>query len=179
MGKSSSIRHYINSHDRPAAHTVADTSASTPVEDLLALRKLRKLQQGQGIDLERFNRGEEAKRKTEPDIEFDKFGLKTKSATPELEDENARAARKVRSNNFTGQTNALDVDKHMMAFIEKEMAKRKGEEGESEASKDEDPEALLFALAERYRMEKKLEEGNVTNSLGMLSAVPEVDLGME
>ncbi len=31
----------------------------------------------------------------------------------ELEDENERAKRLVRSNNFTQQTNALDVDKHM------------------------------------------------------------------
>lgn len=157
---------------------VTDTSASTPVEDLLTLRKFRKSQQGQGIDLDRLNRGEKSKRKTSPDVEYDKFGL-ANSATPEVEDESARAARKVRSNNFTGQTNALDTDKHMLAFIEKEMAKRKGDGLVSEQKEDEDPEAVLFALAERYRHEKKLEEGNVTNSAGMLSAVSEVDLGME
>jgi hypothetical protein len=41
-------------------------------------------------------------------------------------------------NSFTKQTNALDVDKHMMKYIEEEMKKRKGEAGESEdSSKDQ------------------------------------------
>lgn len=73
----------------------------------------------------------------------------------------------------------LKVTDGRMAFIEKEMAKRKGEEGTAEETADSDPEAVLFALAERYKEQKRLEEGNVTSSLGMLSAVPEVDLGME
>lgn len=35
-------------------------------------------------------------------------------------------------------------------------------------------------LDPRYKVERKVgEEGNVTNSLAMLTAIPEVDLGME
>ncbi len=40
-----------------------------------------------------------------------------------------------------------------------------------------DPYAELFRLSKAAQ--KKEEEGNVTNSLAMLTAIPEVDLGME
>lgn len=45
-----------------------------------------------------------------------------------------------------------------------------------------DPYAELFRMTERYKSQpekKDKEEGNVTNSLAMLTAIPEVDLGME
>lgn len=35
--------------------------------------------------------------------------------------------KKLKLDTFTTQTNALDVDKHMMAYIEQEMRKRRGE----------------------------------------------------
>jgi len=44
-------------------------------------------------------------------------------------------------------------------------------------TKDDDP---FDRLDPRYKNERKLgEEGSVTNSLAMLTAIPEVDLGME
>lgn len=68
-----------------------------------------------------------------------------------------------------------------MAYIETEMAKRKGltrEEAKKEAEAD-----ALFGLGERYNVKttqlREEQEGNLTNSLGMLSAIPEIDLGME
>lgn len=70
-----------------------------------------------------------------------------------------------------------------LAYIDKEMAKRKGiteVEGEKGPS---DPHGALFAIADRYEVGEKdvteEQEGTMKNSLGMLSAVPEVDLGME
>lgn len=46
-----------------------------------------------------------------------------------------------------------------------------------------DPYAELNRLADRYKVpkqaDKEKEEGNVTNSLAMLTAIPEVDLGMD
>lgn len=73
-----------------------------------------------------------------------------------------------------------------MAFIETEMQKRRGQAaeaadtGQSEAF---DPQAELYKIVEKYEMQEKQrkedEEGNVTNSLGMLTSIPEVDLGME
>ncbi|TXT13208.1 hypothetical protein VHUM_01609 [Vanrija humicola] len=152
------------------------------------MRKFRRAQQG--IELEKLNRGEGKKKKKGPvEIELDKFGLqpsaaglrKEKEAEPTTESE--RAAHKVRSNNFTQQTNALDVDKHMMAYIDKEMAKRKGEDTDEVQAEAADPREELYGLAERYQVEglkvDSDDEGNVTNSIGMLSAIPEIDLGME
>lgn len=44
-------------------------------------------------------------------------------------------------------------------------------------TEDDDP---FDHLDPRYKVERKLgEEGSVTNSLAMLTAIPEVDLGME
>jgi len=83
-----------------------------------------------------------------------------------------------------------------MAYIEAELAKRRGgqssrtgaEDGADDDSKPtayDDPQEELYAIAEKYRIEKKKsavdddDEGNVTTSLGMLTSIPEVDLGME
>ena len=54
-----------------------------------------------------------------------------------------------------------------------------------EPKKDEgqaDPLAEVFRITEKYKAQtqkKEQEEGSVTNSLAMLTAIPEVDLGME
>lgn len=65
-----------------------------------------------------------------------------------------------------------------MAYIEENLKIRRQQQDGSDTStggaKDE------FALSERWRTEKKTaDEGSVTNSMAMLTAIPEVDLGME
>ncbi|CAD6571047.1 MAG: hypothetical protein TREMPRED_000131 [Tremellales sp. Tagirdzhanova-0007] len=160
------------------------------IDELILLRKLRRSQPG--IDLEKFNRGEERRKGKKRDIDgaAEKFGIQTQRAKEgdkddEIEDENERAKRLVRSNNFTQQTNALDVDKHMLAYIESELQKRRGQGATEGIGGDEvyDPQAELYKIAERYKFEQRKkgedEEGNVTNSLGMLTSIPEVDLGMD
>lgn len=88
-----------------------------------------------------------------------------------------------------------------MAYIEAELAKRRQgptssattnpNQDTSNTNKAEiDPQEELYAIAEKYRLEKYKpnksrggvddeEGGNVTTSLGMLTSIPEVDLGME
>jgi hypothetical protein len=72
-----------------------------------------------------------------------------------------------------------------MAFIETELAKRRGGQVNDDPSKNgpADPQEELYRIAEKYRLEQKKprheEEGSVTTSLGMLTSIPEVDLGME
>ena len=64
-----------------------------------------------------------------------------------------------------------------MAYIEENMKLRRGE-----AAEDEDEDASMDPYAELFERSKKnqeKEEGSVTNSLAMLTAIPEVDLGME
>jgi hypothetical protein len=71
-----------------------------------------------------------------------------------------------------------------LAYIEEELSKRKGNtirEGES-VEQPYDPQEELFRIVEKYKLDvakKETEEGSVTNSLGMLTSIPEVDLGME
>lgn len=73
-----------------------------------------------------------------------------------------------------------------MAYIEEGIKKKRGEQGiqDDEEPQDDapyDPHEELFKIDERYRIQKKVanEEGSVTNSVAMLTAIPEVDLGME
>ena len=73
---------------------------------------------------------------------------------------------------------------YRLAYIEKEMAKRRGAAAEKGKAEEEafDPQAELFKITERYHIEKNTrleEEGSVTNSMGMLTTIPELDLGME
>ena len=115
----------------------------------------------------------------------------------EQEDAAAKARRAVRTNNFTQQTNALDVDKHMygpsfltcasssdsrihaprMAYIEENLRVRRQQDPSDPSTRDAKDD---FTLSERWKTERKTaNEGSVTNSLAMLTAIPEVDLGME
>ena len=70
-----------------------------------------------------------------------------------------------------------------MAYIEENMKRRRG--GQEEDKKDDGPAdqyAELFRIKGKYKANEKQkdqEDGNVTNSMAMLTAIPEVDLGME
>ena len=69
-----------------------------------------------------------------------------------------------------------------MAYIEENMKLKRGAKEEEKPDEGPaDPYAELFRLTDKYKADaqKKEEEGNVTNSLAMLTAIPEVDLGME
>lgn len=67
-----------------------------------------------------------------------------------------------------------------MNYIEENMRKRRGEVEEDEEEKPYDPHEELFRIDTTVPpSRKKGEEGSVGNSLAMLTAIPEVDLGME
>jgi hypothetical protein len=67
-----------------------------------------------------------------------------------------------------------------MAYIEENMQKRKGAQARDGVQGPADPYAELHALTKRYKQTKSpQEEGSVAGSLSMLTAIPEVDLGME
>ncbi|KIJ37428.1 hypothetical protein M422DRAFT_177999, partial [Sphaerobolus stellatus SS14] len=82
----------------------------------------------------------------------------------------------------TQQTNIVDVDKYMMEYIEENLRKRRGaatEEKKDEGPRDPFEELYRFNKYITQVKPKETEEGNVTNSLAMLTAIPEVDLGMD
>jgi len=179
-----------------------------PVSELLEISKFRRVRQG--IDASKLTKGDgKKKRRRKPDDEADmpQGGLRPgaqisdESDSDEAEDKATKMRRAVRANNFTQQTNALDVDKHMMAYIEENMKLRRSREQQSAGTSAEagmgstsevaagpstgaQPAAnaqddLFDNLDPRYKVERKLgEEGSVTNSLSMLTAIPEVDLGI-
>lgn len=85
----------------------------------------------------------------------------------------------------------------MMKYIEENMRKRYGHGSDDDEKKEEpwDPQAELYRVEPLFAAEAKIEppkavasastkkktneEGSVTNSTGMLTAIPEVDLGMD
>ncbi|VDB89941.1 unnamed protein product [Peniophora sp. CBMAI 1063] len=158
--------------------------ANLPLHELVELRKLRR--QREGIDATKLIAGETKKRRKRGPDEGEPgetYGLKTgvrpaEEAEDDTGDKDAKARRSVRQSNFTQQTNALDVDKHMMAYIEENMKKRRLGESSGEAAAGTSKDAAETPDQSDSKR-KTLEEGNVTNSASMLTAIPEVDLGMD
>ncbi|KAG1873582.1 hepatocellular carcinoma-associated antigen 59-domain-containing protein [Suillus subalutaceus] len=157
-----------------------DEDKSLPISELIELRKLRKSRQG--IDVSKLSKGDakKRKRKTAEDGQEIEGGLRAGARVDEEEaSTDAKARRAVRTSNFTQQTNVLDVDKHMMAYIEENLKIRSRPSDPSESKPGTNAQDQ-FSLSERWKGEKKAaDEGNVTNSMAMLTAIPEVDLGMD
>ncbi len=68
-----------------------------------------------------------------------------------------------------------------MAYIEENL-KIRSRPREAEENKPIDPQEALYDLAGHLKVSQQkttAEEGNVSNSISMLTAIPEVDLGME
>ncbi|KAJ3572272.1 hypothetical protein NP233_g3192 [Leucocoprinus birnbaumii] len=176
-----------------------DEEAGLPIAELIELRKLRRSRQG--IDVAKLNKGDAKRRRKraregeegegegegEPEEEAVKPGLRKGAAVDEDDEEankEARARRVVRANNFTQQTNVMDVDKHMMAYIEENLKVRsRPREEDGKDAGPLDPHEALYRIVDKFRMNKEAkangEEGSVTNSLTMLTAIPEVDLGLD
>ncbi|KAL9713104.1 hypothetical protein Ac2012v2_004345 [Leucoagaricus gongylophorus] len=168
--------------------------AGLPISDLIELRKLRRARQG--IDVTKLHKGdakrrqkraregeegEEEDKPVKPDL---KKGTTTVDEDDEEASKEARARRVVRTNNFTQQTNVMDVDKHMMAYIEDNLKVRsRPKENGKKYTNPSDPQEALYRIVDRFKVNKEMkangEEGSVTNSLTMLTAIPEVDLGLD
>lgn len=164
------------------------------ISDLIELRKLRRARQG--IDVTKLHKGdakrrqkraregeegEEEDKPVKPDL---KKGTTTVDEDDEEASKEARARRVVRTNNFTQQTNVMDVDKHMMAYIEDNLKVRsRPKENGKKCTNPSDPQEALYRIVDRFKVNKEMkangEEGSVTNSLTMLTAIPEVDLGLD
>ncbi|KAI8144723.1 hepatocellular carcinoma-associated antigen 59-domain-containing protein [Fennellomyces sp. T-0311] len=162
------------------------------IEDLQELRRLRR--RHGGIDTEKLSKGsQKTKKKKEAPSDPWKLltgGLVDKDAVRNggRGDDEEGTEKKLKLDTFTTQTNALDVDKHMMAYIEAEMRKRRGDghgdEKQTETRRNKDGLVdiyeELYMLPERLRVQQKhVEEGSVQLSTQMLTAIPEVDLGID
>lgn len=85
-----------------------------------------------------------------------------------------------------------DTGSNRMEYIEAELKKRRGSSSVDESAEEltrraKDPHDELYAIAERFKVTNATrraagddgDEGNVTLSAGMLTAIPEVDLGVD
>ncbi|KZT62807.1 hypothetical protein CALCODRAFT_425313 [Calocera cornea HHB12733] len=155
------------------------------LEDIIELRKYRQGARHQGIDSGKLGKGEKRKRREEDTAVEEEGGLKRREFESEGDaGEVDSIAKKLRANNFTQQTGALDVNKHMMEYIEQELQKRRGDTGPAvveEKTGAYDPYAQLFKVDPKFKTKSRTEEeeGGVATSMAMLTAIPEVDLGME
>ncbi|KAK9761982.1 hypothetical protein K7432_012693 [Basidiobolus ranarum] len=135
------------------------------LQELLELRKFRRRQQG--IDVQVLDKGDpRSKKKRQADVK---------------KDEESEEKRPKVLETFTTQTDALDVDKHMMAYIEEEMRKRNGSTSQEDAlDGDKNSSNELFQVPDHLKVEKKpINETNINLSTTMLTAIPEVDLGID
>ncbi|KAF9968504.1 hypothetical protein BGZ73_009228 [Actinomortierella ambigua] len=161
------------------------------LEELVELRKLR--QKKAGVAAEELLVGDltQKKKKKDKTPVADPWKLSSGGGLVDLDEvrrSDEGTPRSTTLNSFTKQTNALDVDKHMMKYIEEELKKRKGI-----ATTDDDDnnnQAFSNALSGDMEILNQLgirqkqthapdqQEGNVQLSTTMLSAIPEVDLGI-
>ncbi|KAJ2767368.1 hypothetical protein IWQ56_003358 [Coemansia nantahalensis] len=169
------------------------TKTVVDVEDLLAYRKAH-LQRQRGVATETLVRGErkgkQAKRQPDggsaaphdngddKDDDDDDVGNGSGQAKKHTMARSLDGA-------FTVQTNKLDANKHMMAYIESEMRRRQhgGSDGrgEGEAAGASGPAGAddLYQVPLHLRVvdERPLAEGNVAMAAKMLTSIQEVDLG--
>ncbi|KAI8340160.1 hepatocellular carcinoma-associated antigen 59-domain-containing protein [Chlamydoabsidia padenii] len=192
-----------DSDDDTTTTTTTETSkvvettedVSHTIEELQELRRLRRKQGG--VDAEKLLKGDvKKKKKTKKPVDDDAWSLqkgglvdKDAFASGKTAEEEDGKGKKVRLDAFTSQTNKLDVDKHMMKYIETELKKKRG--GTMADEQDDDDEAIkepqvmkdiyeeLYHLPDRLKFASEaIKEGNVQHSTQMLTAIPEVDLGI-
>ncbi|KAG8906996.1 hypothetical protein FRB99_005516, partial [Tulasnella sp. 403] len=102
--------------DSSAENRADRSDEDPPLEDLIALRKLRKAKQG--IDSTKLTQGGSKKKRRAPEEEEDEqqYGLQKPNAQQNVEpedeadpeDEEAKTRKLIRANHFTQQTNKLD-----------------------------------------------------------------------
>ncbi|KAI8075193.1 hepatocellular carcinoma-associated antigen 59-domain-containing protein [Gongronella butleri] len=168
--------------------TISDT-----IEDLQEIRRLRR--KTGGVDAEKLFKGETKKKKAPKKKDDGAWNIKTGGLVDKVAyaagkagdaEEDEGKTKTLRLDTFTTQTNTVDVDKHMMEYIESELRKRRG--GSDDAAQDEQsakPQELQDIYEELYHLPKHLQiksadvkEGSAQHSAQMLSLVPEVDLGI-
>lgn len=166
-----------------------DDEDKLTLDELVALRESHRAKPS-GIELNRLNKGIRKKKKKQEQAKGGKMteeerwkeqmekgglvdvaGMKSSRDDGEESDDGqdeeessvSRSRRLVRQDNFQGETNVIDVDKHMMAYIEEEMRKRKAASaGEASTSGSglststdvqtvlSNPEDELYKVAEKY-----------------------------
>ncbi|KAF9130070.1 hypothetical protein BGW39_003520 [Mortierella sp. 14UC] len=167
-----------------------DEPEGLSLDELIELRKFR--QRPSGIAAVDLLVGDTTGKKKKKDkiVAVDPWKLSSGGGLVDLdevrrtEESSESTTKSGMTNTFMKQTNKLDVDKHMMKYIEDEMKKRRGEAGDAEETTEQagnynGDTDILDELGIRKTAPRPEQEGNVQLSTTMLTAIPEVDLGME
>ncbi|KAF9089696.1 hypothetical protein BGX29_011913 [Mortierella sp. GBA35] len=175
------------SSDRGAEGSAQDDEPEgLSIDELIELRKYR--QRPAGIAAVDLLVGDTTGKNKKKDKTADSWKMTSGGGLLDLDEVRRNEEDESKStgimNSFTKQTNALSVDKHMMKYIEDEMKKRRGEAGDAEETTEQTGNYngdtdILDELGIRRTAPKPEQEGNVQLSTTMLTAIPEVDLGME
>ncbi|KAJ3297489.1 hypothetical protein HK104_000448 [Borealophlyctis nickersoniae] len=164
---------------------VGDDDVSSIVQEALELRRYRR--RLPGIDVQELSRGDKKKRKVEKEVDDDPWKLKSGGGLVDLKDIRGKqfgADTTGGSSAFATESNAMDTERLMQEYIDRELKKRKGRGEEEEEAKPAnsapaDPRDELYTIPENLQTKTKVvSEGNVTLSASMLTAIPEVDLGI-
>ncbi|KAI9506675.1 hypothetical protein GGI25_005336 [Coemansia spiralis] len=170
------------SSPQPTNEPASNTSA-VALEDLLEFQKYRR-QKRHGIDVDALAKGERRKKQAKSEPVW--------NGEEDEEEEGGRKAARSLDGAFTAQTNKLDANKHMMAYIEQEMSRNRGTDAlggdvKEQAAKDRYAQNNRAADDDPYRLpdhlkvleDKPVSEGNVAMAAKMLTSIQEVDLGAE
>ncbi|KAJ1964210.1 hypothetical protein GGI12_001563 [Dipsacomyces acuminosporus] len=183
--------------DQKADSTGSET-AKVDLEDLVEFQRSRRQKQ-RGIGVEQLAKGERRKTSKRPFTPASRPGGTGQGAEDDGDNDaeasgtkpERRSATRSLDGAFTAQTNKLDVNKHMMAYIENEMSRRSGgggiadgaeKEAEDNAAARQHPSIdELYQVPDHLQVvdAKPVSEGNVAMAAKMLTSIPEVDLGAE
>ncbi|KAJ2806153.1 hypothetical protein H4R20_001795 [Coemansia guatemalensis] len=187
-----------SSADQP--NTAAEDSAELSVDlaDLLEFQKMRR-RKDHGVSVDMLAKGERKKRQAK---KHDAADTTRGEAGKEEEDGGGndgadaskgglRTVARSLDGAFTAQTNKLDANKHMMAYIETEMKRHRQGPGSSDKDGDNaDGHAAvsgglrdddLYQVPKHLQVvdEQPVSEGNVAMAAKMLTSIQEVSLGAE
>ncbi|KAJ2083658.1 hypothetical protein H4R24_000616 [Coemansia sp. RSA 988] len=185
-----------SSAEQPIAVTEGHTETSVDLADLLEFQKMRR-RKDHGVSVDMLAKGERKKRQAKKHhtvaMTHDEAGNEEEGRENDGADSSKGGLRTVARSldgAFTAQTNKLDANKHMMAYIESEMKRhRKGPEGDRDGDHadghadasgglhDDD----LYQVPKHLQVvdEQPVSEGNVAMAAKMLTSIQEVSLGPE
>ncbi|KAJ2616403.1 hypothetical protein H4S08_000794 [Coemansia sp. RSA 1365] len=185
-----------NSVDRLTTPAEGHSETSVDLADLLEFQKMRR-KRDHGVSVDVLAKGERKKRhskkhhatnNTHGDVENEEDGGENDGT--DASKGGLRTVARSLDGAFTAQTNKLDANKHMMAYIENAMKRhRHGAEEDGDGNLADGNSAAasglrdddLYQIPKHLRVvdEQPVSEGNVAMASKMLTSIQEVSLGAE
>jgi len=168
-----------------------EEDVSALVQEALELRKYRR--RLAGIEAGELIKGDKKKKKEEKKGDDDPWKLKSGGGLIELNDVRGRQFGGAEDSNlstasFAQASNAMDTERHMREYVERDLKKKRGGTDQEVTEEDaangksvvSDYKDELFVIPDNLQISAKpVSEGNVTLSTSMLTAIPEIDLGID